>query len=1064
MKDILITSSVLIGALLVLRQIFRKTISRRVQYALWALVLVRLLVPVSLPALEHNVLTATESIETGVSEQLENVSVYLNPVAQAEVTRSTIASPDITTPAVVVRDRTSVAVHEYDYKVRGYSADATITSEDGTHVTWYAKALTITEMLSYVWYAGIIVMICWLLISNFRFWRNLCKARIPYMIDGCKHTVYLVESGLSSPCLFGLFRPAIYLNSAAAETKETLRHVIAHETTHARHLDPLWSLLRSVCLVIYWFDPLVWAAAFVSRTDCELACDEGAMKRLGDEERLSYGQTLLSLIPVRHGGTNPLLSATTMTSDKKRLKDRITRIAENRQTVAAALFLVLAAVVLVCAVTFTGAKESQEEELIDDPITTLSGDELAWFNEEFFKAAIYEGDTSYINIRNQFLSSHYERPEDIDLYELFYCGTGTDELVSDAELEIVGAFYTDGTQVCPTTKMSVSAMDAVLLTYTGLTVAETNKIDLECFPYLEEYDAYYHTYSDTNYRSGVTITSGEREGDLIHLYYNDSFLGDGWKCVTLQDKGNNNYWFVSNLPSEQPVISVALPSDEPCLTIPLSDLEPSVPQEVEVTPASGDCAEWGYGIRLDNNIHIRPYLSTDGNIYAAIIYESAVENGQMTEWEAGRFFTYPTYPNWDEPELKNCQLEPFSDLFGCSGVIVSYNDYITGGPDQGGIYGPCYNYYAFSEDGTPLLLARTTEHSQIVDMDGDGTFELLGNRQLFFKRDAVVYEADIVSLLQEAWPELLFWDFSFININRRCLIVSGMASMPEWGENASTSFLRDIYFDGANLQVYADLPGTTDHVSNNVPGNYPEDVYAAAKAQILDAYIATKNGADGALSDQSFDDWRVSGLSTVETAYPYPDVELDIYTLSYQFHSADPGNVMLAGGTYVQEDGWVGGFYSEESPYLLFHVLEDGSRVLLESYIAGDCSTDSIMFHGYLSRTLVKNGLIIPSDISGKNHLYMFYDNQFVYLNELAEFNSSEQLSALQSLAQYCTNLSDENHIQMFQQGLDNLKWDAMKETSALTESGKNTYQLLLDILDGNGHVVYMGVGGVPLI
>ena len=52
MKEILLTSSVLILALLLLRLLFRKTISRRVQYALWGLVALRLLVPVSLPAME----------------------------------------------------------------------------------------------------------------------------------------------------------------------------------------------------------------------------------------------------------------------------------------------------------------------------------------------------------------------------------------------------------------------------------------------------------------------------------------------------------------------------------------------------------------------------------------------------------------------------------------------------------------------------------------------------------------------------------------------------------------------------------------------------------------------------------------------------------------------------------------------------------------------------------------------------------------------------------------------------------------------------------------------------
>ncbi len=58
MKEILLTSSVLILALLALRQLFRRTVSRRMQYALWLLVLVRLLVPVNVGTLAHNVLSA----------------------------------------------------------------------------------------------------------------------------------------------------------------------------------------------------------------------------------------------------------------------------------------------------------------------------------------------------------------------------------------------------------------------------------------------------------------------------------------------------------------------------------------------------------------------------------------------------------------------------------------------------------------------------------------------------------------------------------------------------------------------------------------------------------------------------------------------------------------------------------------------------------------------------------------------------------------------------------------------------------------------------------------------
>lgn len=65
MKEILLTSSVLILALLLLRVLFRSAVSRRVQYALWLLVLVRLLVPVHLPAVNFSLLTAAEPGGTG---------------------------------------------------------------------------------------------------------------------------------------------------------------------------------------------------------------------------------------------------------------------------------------------------------------------------------------------------------------------------------------------------------------------------------------------------------------------------------------------------------------------------------------------------------------------------------------------------------------------------------------------------------------------------------------------------------------------------------------------------------------------------------------------------------------------------------------------------------------------------------------------------------------------------------------------------------------------------------------------------------------------------------------
>ncbi len=333
MREVLLTSSALILALLVLRQVFRKRISRRVQYALWGLVLVRLLVPANLPAADFSVLSVSEPARVQMEERLEEEPVYVLPVSSQEIARSS-ARPNVILP------------------MEGRYSE--VTQAEGQPAVLTKYAFTLEEALGLVWAAGMGCMGLWLAVSNLRFWHMLRKKRIPMELPECRYPVYLVEEGLVSPCLFGLFRPAVYLTPAAMESGEGLRHVLAHEETHGRHGDPLWSLLRSVCLAVYWFDPLVWWAAAAAREDCELACDESALRRLGEAERIPYGQTLLRLIPLQRSAGHVMLTATTMTSDKKRMKERIMRISENLKMKTAALCAALAVTAAVCAVTFTG--------------------------------------------------------------------------------------------------------------------------------------------------------------------------------------------------------------------------------------------------------------------------------------------------------------------------------------------------------------------------------------------------------------------------------------------------------------------------------------------------------------------------------------------------------------------------------------------------------------------------------------------------------------------------------------------------------------------------------------
>ena len=53
--------------------------------------------------------------------------------------------------------------------------------------------------------------------------------------------------------------------------------------------------MRLAALALHWYNPLVWAAAILSKRDAELACDEAVLRLLGEAERQSYGETLISL-------------------------------------------------------------------------------------------------------------------------------------------------------------------------------------------------------------------------------------------------------------------------------------------------------------------------------------------------------------------------------------------------------------------------------------------------------------------------------------------------------------------------------------------------------------------------------------------------------------------------------------------------------------------------------------------------------------------------------------------------------------------------------------------------
>ena len=102
------------------------------------------------------------------------------------------------------------------------------------------------------------------------------------------------------------------------------------------------------------------------------------------------------------------------------------------------------------------------------------------------------------------------------------------------------------------------------------------------------------------------------------------------------------------------------------------------------------------------------------------------------------------------------------------------------------------------------------------------------------------------------------------------------------------------------------------------------------------------------------------------------------------------------------------------------------------------------MFAADLRRTLLKNGVCTPDIFDGRALYHMFYSNQYVFLNELSEYGENIAEAALTRLVNYALVEVPSDDADLFQHGLDNLKWNQ----SALTEQGLALYQRLLDILE----------------
>ena len=378
MLEIIITSSVLIVAILLIRKICWGKISRRMQYGLWILVAIRLLVPaqflvspISIMQLaeygtRQDILQSEEKHFVNTEDEEQNVSQSgkLQGLQSNEEQKTGQEQQQENISVIPSSDKQQTVEELYEPN------NEQIVNEGkklGLKLQWDTTIEQIKTMVFGIYIVGIVVMTSVMLVCNIKFKRMLCRKRKKIGQEGSLN-VYLVE-GLETPCMYGVLKPAIYLNEAGLSSEEYTKHILVHEGTHYRQGDHIWTFVRSLCLTLYWFHPLVWVAATVSIKDGELACDEGTLKLLGEENRLAYGKTLIDMAASKSKRDNLFYCATSMANHKNEIKQRILMIAHSKKPVFGVVVVVLILAIVLAACT--GGKASGESEVQKDLINQM---------------------------------------------------------------------------------------------------------------------------------------------------------------------------------------------------------------------------------------------------------------------------------------------------------------------------------------------------------------------------------------------------------------------------------------------------------------------------------------------------------------------------------------------------------------------------------------------------------------------------------------------------------------------------------------------------------------------
>lgn len=345
--EVTVYSVILYAVIMLFKKAFRKRMSAVLNYAVWALLLLRLLLPVT--------------IDSGLS--LFVIPETNTPIAQEQALVDT-QPPGSSKPTSQIASSQISSVYQQPANNYVRKEDEAALQAPRWNFDWQV-------VIALLWALGVFVFGAYML----RLWLKLQRRinggglNLPEDIKNLTQSIKLqmgikasievfAYEWLTTPALSASIRPKLLLNANMLQNSEQLMFGIRHELTHFKHKDYLISLLLVMLRCVYWFNPVVWLAAKQIETDMETVCDASVTASMKNVQRGRYIETMIDLS--QNVDTQYMLGMGTR-ADRKSIEKRIRGMFMIKRTTPAARTAAALMACLMLIVCFTTACQPTPE-------------------------------------------------------------------------------------------------------------------------------------------------------------------------------------------------------------------------------------------------------------------------------------------------------------------------------------------------------------------------------------------------------------------------------------------------------------------------------------------------------------------------------------------------------------------------------------------------------------------------------------------------------------------------------------------------------------------------------